>query len=113
MSDISVGELMVGRKLRTHSVNGKRQYLPGQDKGRRISKTDGIVSYVDREGALCIMPCEYIEDEWMPREVMFRIGLGHAEVRKVPAGSRLSDPAQRAMELAGKQQPRSPAGQTT
>lgn len=113
MSEVTVGELFAGRRFRTETQAGKLQFVPGHYKGRRIGQGDGILSYVDPSGVLCVIPCEYVEDEWMPRGMMVRFGVQSAEVRRMPPGARLSDPGQRAMEEAGKKQPRTAASQTT
>ena len=114
MSDISVAELLIGRKLRQEPYNGTRRYTPGQAKAKRfVTGTDAVVSYVDRDGCLCLIVAELADDEWVARDLLIRVGLNHAEVRTLPRSARLPDEVVRALQASGRKQPRPPVGQTT
>lgn len=111
MSKITIGEIIAARKFDQDTRSGEARYVPGQHKARMIGKSDAVVTYVDREGCAMVMPVEKVNGEWYTREVIFRVGMRHAEVRFIPRQAPLSDDIMRALQEV--KQPRSPAGQTT
>lgn len=90
MSNITLGELMSGRRLRKQEEPVQR-YIPGQYKAKMMSDTDAIVTYVDLDGGLCMLPVEWVEEAqwWTHRRVMVRYTFKMADVRVRPVGGHL------------------------
>lgn len=90
-SEITMGELLSRRKLRKQEDPVKR-YIPGQFRALLLSQDDALVSYVDTDGGLCILPVWWSEEggQWQHRQVIVRCTFKTAEVRYRPQGGHLA-----------------------
>lgn len=99
---ITMGEALARRKLK-HRVGANGTvfvYEPGQHKAQRIGPNDAILSYVDREGAVCILPVERRDGEWFQRGFVIRATQNFAESRNVRRTMALGDEQVRALQEA-------------
>lgn len=99
---VTIGEALARRKLehRETAAGNVKGYAAGQHKATRIAANDAILSYVDRAGAVCIVPVEKIEDDWVHRGVMVRATQHFAETRSLGRGVPLNDEQVRAIQAA-------------
>lgn len=108
---ITMGEALARRRLK-HRVGGNGTvyaYEPGQHRAQRIGPDDAILSYVDREGAVCILPVERRDGEWFQRGFVVRATQHFAESRTVGRGAPLSDDQVRAIQAAFAAKTKAPA----
>ena len=60
MSKVTIGEALARRRLKPGpDSTGREGYAKGQHHASRIGDDDCVLSYVDRSGAVCIIPVSY------------------------------------------------------
>lgn len=102
---VTIGEALSRRKLKKIPENAGRVeiYVPGQFKATKLGAVDAIVSGVDREGAVVIVPVELVGDTWRGRGVLLRATTTTVEARSVPYGNPIRDDGMlRAIQAATK-----------
>lgn len=101
---VTIGEALARRKLehRDTAAGHVHGYATGQYKATRIGPDDAVLSYVDRAGAVCILPVERINEEWFHKGVMIRATQHFAESRSLGRGTPLRDEQVRAVQEAFK-----------
>lgn len=99
---ISLGEALARRKLKRRSTAGDtvHGYVSGQHAAILIGMEDAVVSYVDRGGAVCIIPCELVHGDWFHRGVMIRATQNFAADRTLPKSRALTELEIRAIQSA-------------
>lgn len=104
-SEITMGELLSRRRLRKQPDPVKK-YVPGQYHAKFLSKTDAIVSYVDTDGGLCLLPVWYNDEaeQWEHRQAIVRCSFKAVEVRYRPRGGQLQAEMVNALKKAGDRQ---------
>lgn len=83
MSDITIGEALSRRKLKTEPYGTRTIYSSGQDYAVRLGPDDSLVSWVDPSGGLCVLPCEKVNNEWFHRRLMIYCSVDRAECRDI------------------------------
>lgn len=103
---VSIGEALVRRKLDKHETG----YLAGQYHASRLGPNDVLLSWVDRSGNVCIVPCELRDGEWFQRQVMVTADQLRAGTRTLGRGFALTEEMIRAIQstMTKKKAPRRP-----
>lgn len=104
---LTIGEAMARRKLEKTTINNKMTstYVKGQHKASKLTDTDAMLSYVDRAGAVIIMPVERIDGTWKGKGVTVRCTTTTVDARSVPRGNVIvGDELVRALQLAFKEE---------
>lgn len=102
MSTLTMGELFAQRKFQQDMFGGVPRFVPGQYGAKKFTTTDAILSYVDREGCVCIIPVDKIGNEWFHKRVLLHVSMTHAAVRQLPKGFGLTDEMMRALQAKKK-----------
>lgn len=109
---ITIGEALARRRLKPGpDSTGRMGYEKGQHHAARLGDDDCVVSYVDRSGAVCIIPCERRDGEWFQKGVMICASPNFATQRNLPRGFKLTDALVRAIQEKYGDAP-SPGGRT-
>jgi hypothetical protein len=100
MSTVTIGEAFARRRLKPGpDSTGRAGYAQGQFHAAKLGVDDALLSYVDRAGAVCIMPVFRDEDgEWFQKGVMIRATPNFAEHRSLPRSMKLTDDMLRTLQ---------------
>lgn len=109
MDEITMGELLGRRRL--HKTP-RGLYQPGQH-GAVIIGDKAILSWVDNSGYLCIMPCEFTDDEWIGSQFIVRCGFQTVDSRNLGRKRDLDGDQVNAIKRAQKGKKKGAAAQAT
>jgi len=99
--ELTVGELLARRRLKQDTLGGVERYIPGQHSATMIGD-QAILSYVDGTGFVCIVPCHFVDDEWITYAYVVRCGLLTVDSRFMGRPQPLSEASVRALQAAVK-----------
>lgn len=102
MSKVTLGEALARRKLKTLTQGNTLKYLPGQDKVSKLGEEDAIVSFVDNDNNMTIIPMELNQGEWFYRGAAIIATPDFVDLRvlprRMPVSSRVADLLKKAYE---------------
>ncbi len=90
---VTLGEALARRRLKSTTMPDSKdvKYNPGQYHCAKLSDEDCTVSWVGSDGTVNIMPCEFVNGEWVKKGVMITAtAKGYAAARNIPRNSTLT-----------------------
>jgi hypothetical protein len=102
MSDVSLGEAFARRKLTRMLVNTTPAYAPGQYSASRLGPNDAMLSWVGKDGAVCIVPVEHKDEDWFHRGFMVTANQVASLGRMLPRSFALTPEMHKAIDTAMK-----------
>jgi hypothetical protein len=98
----SVGEEILGRKLRRERRAGVEHYAPGQHGAVEDEDCPGVflLSYVDQMGHAVVIPCEREGGSWGTAGLAIRAGQVSVETRQLREDFELSEKMVAALDRA-------------